>query len=82
MLSEKRPAVAVTWPMNDLIDETDDDLWLLDLTNPDGPVHLWSDSTSSSHPRWSPDGSMLVFVDLGDLILMDPDQPNDWSILA
>lgn len=68
--------------MNDTDDERDEDLWLLDLTNADGPVHLWTDSSSSAHPRWSPDGSMLVFADLGDLILMNPDQPNDWSILV
>ncbi len=37
------------------------DLWVMDLTDPDNPVQLTTSPAADVEPRWSPDGSMVLF---------------------
>lgn len=49
-------------------------IYVADLTRPDRPARQVTNGTSSSSsPRWSPDGRKLAFVTGGQIWVMDPD---------
>ncbi|HXF43757.1 MAG TPA: S9 family peptidase [Pyrinomonadaceae bacterium] len=49
-------------------------IFLFDLSNPQKPAkQLTSGNTSSTSPRWSPDGEKIAFVTGGQIWLMDTD---------
>jgi Tol biopolymer transport system component len=60
----------------------DESVWRLDLGENPNLVSLWGDAYPSAHVKWSPNGALIAFSDLGDVIVMDPNSPNDWMTLG
>ncbi|MER3431392.1 MAG: S9 family peptidase [Blastocatellia bacterium] len=56
-------------------------IYIADLDKPDRPVRqLTSGTTSSSSPRWSPDGKTIAYVNGGQIWKMRPDGDDEKKI--
>ncbi len=55
------------------------DIWLLDMAAPEDPTQITTDTANDVEPRWSPDGSRILFSSTRNT----PDDTNDiWTMNA
>ena len=62
------------------------DLWVMDLADPNNLVQLTTNSAADVEPRWSPDGSMVLFSSpeggqYNDLFIINADGSNRHRLL-